>query len=207
MATYKQYLLLFVLCVVIGLVAGFYSLPFPILIPILIFLVTIVFLVPLLNNLYMTKNMDGVEKFLKARLNQPLFSFYYFLANNQMEEAFDALQLVLKKYRAPQYQAAYKLAYALGRNDLSSEQESLEQMKHKQLKLYYEGLLAVEKGDFRTAQEKANEASKPWMKEVILAKIHGKQGNEEEEKSHIEKAISLTRGVQRYLLMMWKDRT
>jgi hypothetical protein len=151
--------------------------------------------------------MDGVEKFLKARLNQPLFSFYYFLANNQMEEAFDALQLVLKKYRAPQYQAAYKLAYALGRNDLSSEQESLEQMKHKQLKLYYEGLLAVEKGDFRTAQEKANEASKPWMKEVILAKIHGKQGNEEEEKSHIEKAISLTRGVQRYLLMMWKDRT
>ncbi len=123
-----------------------------------------------------------------------------------MEEAHDALLLVLKKYRSPQYQAAYKLAFALGKNDLSSEQGAVEQLKHKQLKIYYEGLLAVELRDFETAEEKANQASKPWMKEVILAKLHGKQGNEEDEKSHIEKAISLTRGLQRYLLVKWKKR-
>ncbi|WP_108671668.1 hypothetical protein [Peribacillus acanthi] len=206
MATIKQYVLLFIMSIAIGLIAGFYSIPFQTLIPILIIMVALIFSIPLINHLYVTKNIGSVEKFLKARFKQPLFAFYYFLANHQMEEAHDALLLVLKKYRAPQYQAAYKLAYALGKNDLSSEHESLDQLKHKHLKLYYEGLLAVEIGDLSTAQKKANEATKPWMKEVILAKIQGHQGKKQEELKHMDKAISLTRGLQRFLLIKWKDR-
>lgn len=197
----KSAIIIFILALVMGVIGGIYEIPFWI-IMLIIFILTFVFVYwPFLQGLYFTTDMNKVEEFLIKRQKQPLFHFYYALANEQEEEAQVALEKLKQKYKSPHWNAVYTVIYAAYKDNLQSVESEIQQIKQAPLKAYYEGLLAIEKGDFDQASSMIEKVNKEWMKEQLQAEIYKAQGNEELAKSHQTKAIELSKGLQRYILV------
>jgi hypothetical protein len=196
-----QFSIILGFAVVLGVTAALVDFPFWMLLLAILLLTAIVAYLPMIINLYMTEDMKKVERFIEARLNQPVFHFYYALANEDDFQVEKALREVRDKYKKEYYYTVYSVTYAAYKGKLVDEKEAIAQIKQPALRLYYEALLAIEEGELERANRLAKEQRKPWMKEAILAGVASKRGERDLEIKHQQEAIRLTRGLQRYLLM------
>ncbi len=201
MLSRSQFTIILGFAIVLGTIAALVDIPFWILIVMILFITAAVSYLPIMINLYITDNMSKVERFLEARLNQPIFHFYYALANEDDFQVEKALRDVREKYKKGHYYTIYSVTYAAYKGKLVEEKNVIAQIKHPALRLYYEGLLAIEEEELEHALQLANEQKKPWMKEAILAEVAGKRGERDLEIQHQQEAIRLTHGLQRYLLV------
>jgi NOL1/NOP2/fmu family ribosome biogenesis protein len=196
-----QFSIILGLAIVLGMIIALVDFPFWMLIIAILLITAIVAYLPMIMNLYMTEDMKKVERFIEARLNQPVFHFYYALANEDAFQVEKALREVRDKYKKEYYHAIYSVTYAAYKGKLVDEKEAIAQIKQPALRRYYEALLAIEEGELERASELAKEQRKPWMKEAILAGVANKRGERDLEIKHQQEAIRLTRGLQRYLLV------
>lgn len=196
-----QFSIILGFAIVLGVMAALVDYPFWILLVAILLLTAIVAYLPMIMNLYITEDMKKVEKFIEARLNQPVFHFYYALANEDDFQVEKALREVRDKYKKPYYYAVYSVTYAAYKGKLIEEKEGIAQIKQPALRLYYQGLLAIEEGELDRGSQLAKEQRKPWMKEAVLAGVANKRGERDVEIKHQQEAIRLTRGLQRYLLV------
>ncbi|MBM6619715.1 hypothetical protein [Bacillus suaedaesalsae] len=197
-----QILLIFTIALILGLISGFLNLPIWFAMIALCMIVLPMSLYPTLNSLYFTKDINYVEKFLVERRKQPIYRFYYALANDNKADLEEALEILKKKYKNnPHWLAVFEIAYALHVNHLLSVKEKIGDIKQKDIRDYYEALVSVEQGDFEGAMKTENLMKKVWMKESILASIAMKKGLKEEANTHKQSAIEHAKGIQRYILV------
>lgn len=201
MLSRSQFSIILGFAIILGITAALVDIPFWILIVVIILITIAVSYLPIMVNLYITDDMRKVEKFLEARLNQPIFHFYYALANKDDFQVEKALREVREKYKKGHYNIIYSVTYAAYKGKLMEEKDYIAQIKQPALRLYYEGLLAVEEEELDLASQLACEQKKPWMREAILADVASKRGERDLEMQHKQEAIRLTRGLQRYLLV------
>lgn len=196
-----QFSIILGFAIVLGIMGAFADIPFWILLIVILFVTAVVAYLPIVMNLYITEDMKKVERFIEARLNQPVFHFYYALANEDEFQVEKALREVRNKYKKGYYYTVYSVTYAAYKGKLVEERDGIAQIKQPALRQYYEGLLAIEDGELERASQLAREQLKPWMKEAILAEVARKHGEWELEIKHQQEAIRLTRGLQKYLLV------
>ncbi|WP_391557786.1 DUF2892 domain-containing protein [Robertmurraya sp.] len=201
MLSRSQFSIILGFAIVLGVIAALVDIPFWILIVVILLITAAVSYLPIMMNLYITDDMKKVERFLEARLNQPIFHFYYALANEDIFQVEKALRDVREKYKKAHYYMIYSVTYAAYKGKLVEERDSIAQIKQPALRLYYEGLLAIEEEELERASQLASEQKKPWMKEAILAEVAVNRGNHELTIQHQQEAIRLTHGLQRYLLV------
>lgn len=201
MLSRSQFSIILGFAIVLGVIAALVDIPFWILIVVILLITAAVSYLPIMINLYITDDMKKVERFLEARLNQPIFHFYYALANEDDFQVEKALRDVREKYKKAHYYMIYSVTYAAYKGKLVEKRDLIAQIKQPALRLYYEGLLAVEEEELARASQLASEQKKPWMKEAILAEVAGKRGERDLEIKHQQEAIQLTHGLQRYLLL------
>ncbi|MGS2780399.1 hypothetical protein ACVBAX_24275 [Robertmurraya sp. GLU-23] len=201
MLSRSQFSIILGFAIVLGVIAALVDIPLWILIVIILLITMAVSYLPIMINLYLTDNMKKVERFLEARLNQPIFHFYYALANGDDFHVEKALRDVREKYKKGHYYTIYSVTYAAYKGKLVEERDSIAQIKHPALRLYYEGLLAIEEEELERAWQLAKEQKKPWMKEAIIVEVAGRRGERDLEIKHQQEAIRLTHGLQRYLLV------
>ncbi|MCM3602844.1 hypothetical protein M3175_19085 [Robertmurraya korlensis] len=201
MLSRSQFGIILGFAIILGIIAALVDIPFWILIVVILLITMAVSYLPIMINLYITDDMKKVEKFLEARLNQPIFHFYYALANENDFQVEKALRDVREKYKKGHYYTIYSVTYAAYKGKLIEERDSIAQIKQPALRVYYEGLLAIEEDELDRASQLASEQKKPWMKEAILADVAGKRGERDLEIKHQQEAIRLTQGLQRYLLV------
>jgi hypothetical protein len=201
MMSRSQFSIILGFAIVLGVIAAWVDIPFWILLIAILFVTALVAYLPIVMNLYITEDMKKVERFIEARLNQPVFHFYYALANEDDFQVEKALREVRNKYKKGNYYAVYSVTYAAYKGKLVEERDVIAQIKQPALRLYYEGLLAIEDGELERANQLAGKQLKPWMKEAILAEVARQRGERDLEIKHQQEAIRLTRGVQRYLLV------
>lgn len=201
MLSRSQFSIILGFAIVLGVIAALVDIPFWILIVVILLITAAVSYLPIMMNLYITDDMKKVERFLEARLNQPIFHFYYALANEDIFQVEKALRDVREKYKKAHYYTIYSVTYAAYKGKLVEERDSIAQIKQPALRLYYEGLLAIEEEELERASQLASEQKKPWMKEAILAEVAVNRGNHELAIQHQLEAIRLTHGLQRYLLV------
>ncbi|KAA0549276.1 hypothetical protein FZW96_05020 [Bacillus sp. BGMRC 2118] len=197
-----QMLLNFIIALLLGLISGYYDFPLWITLIILSIILLPMNLYPIINSLYLTKDHDKVEKFLIQRKKQPMYMFYYALANDNKEESEDALERLRSRYKQnPHWKAVFEVAYALHFHSLLSVKEKIGDIKQKDARDYYEALVSIEQGDSEAAIEAVNPMKKQWMKESILAAVAKKKGMREEARNHENAAIEHAKGIQRYILV------
>ncbi len=201
MLSRSQFSIILGFAIVLGVIAALIDIPLWILIVVILLITMAVSYLPIVMNLYLTDDMKKVERFLEARLNQPIFHFYYALAKEDDFQVEKALRDVREKYRKGHYYTIYSVTYAAYKGKLVEKRDSIAQIKQPALRVYYEGLLAIELGELDRASQLASEQKKPWMKEAIVAEVAGKRGERELEIKHQQEAIRLTHGLQRYLLV------
>lgn len=201
MLSRSQFSIIIGFAIVLGVLAALIDIPLWILIVVILLITAVVSYLPIMMNLYITDDMKKVERFLEARLNQPIFHFYYALANEDDFQVEKALRGVREKYKKGHYYTIYSVTYAAYKGKLVEERDLIAQIKQPALRLYYEGLLAIEEEELERASQLASEQKKPWMKEVILAEVAGKRGESDLENKHQQEAVRLTHGLQRYLLV------
>ncbi|WP_066052737.1 DUF2892 domain-containing protein [Robertmurraya korlensis] len=201
MLSRSQFSIIFGVAIVLGVIAALVDIPFWILIVVILFVTAAVSYLPIMFNLYITNDMKKVERFLEDRANQPIFHFYYAMANDDDFQIERALRDVREKYKKGHYYTVYTVTYAAYKGKLVEERDLIAQIKQPTLRLYYEGLLAIEDGDLERAEQLVREQKKPWMREAILAEASAKRGNQELTIKHQQEAIRLTKGLQRFLLV------
>jgi hypothetical protein len=201
MLSRSQFSIILGFAIVLGVIAALVDIPFWILIVVILLITAAVSYLPIMINLYITDDMKKVERFLEDRLNQPIFHFYYALANEDFFQVEKALRDVREKYKKAHYYMIYSVTYAAYKGKLVEERDIIAQIKQPALRLYYEGLLAIEEVELARASQLASEQKKPWMKEAILAEVAVNRGNHELAIQHQQEAIRLTHGLQRYLLV------
>jgi hypothetical protein len=195
-----QYFLIISLAILLGVLTAIWQIPF-LFTAVLIFLsVTLIVYVPFVWYMYFSKNTESTGKYLQQRTKQTILQFYYHLANSHVEQMEETLILLKKKYKSPQMTAMFTVPYAAQQENLASAKESIPLIKDLSARQYYEALLKVEERQWDDVETMIPALQKEWMKEAIKSELLQKKGESAAANVHESKAISLTKGMQRYLL-------
>ncbi|RIW27658.1 hypothetical protein D3H55_22720 [Bacillus salacetis] len=201
MLSKKQYILIITLAVLLGILTAIWQIPFW-MTAIMIFLsVTLIVYIPFVWYIYFSSDIESIGKYLQERARQPILHFYYSLANSDDVEMDKALLILQKKYKSPQLAAVFTAAHAAHQDTLADARESILLIKDLSVRHYYEALLKIEEGKLEDAGDMIHSLQKEWMKETVKAELHLKKGQVDAAKTHVEKAIELTKGMQKYLLV------
>lgn len=177
-----------------------FEIPFGIYILLLLAWIVIVLFIPLFYTLLFSKDVDQIERFLYNNQKQAVYRFFYKLSHDKQEEAYNALQQHLKKVRSRSKQATFKMMYAAHTKDKEMLEQELPHVQKPSLKAYYEGVVSLLNGDEEEVKQKADQLDTPHLKEMLYASIAVRNEDIESVKTHNERAIELTRGLQRYSL-------
>jgi hypothetical protein len=203
MLSKRQYILIITLAVLLGILTAIWQISF-LAAAVLIFLsVTLTTYIPFVWYIYFSRDIDKIGDYLKKRARQPILHFYYSLANADEAETEQALSTLKKKYKSPRMTAVVTAAYAARHDTLSSVKQCIPLIKDHSVKDYYETLLKIEEGQLVDAENMIPSLQKEWMREVAEAELLHKKGQPEAARSHEEKAIDLTKGIQLYSLVKY----
>ncbi|MDP5277184.1 hypothetical protein [Chengkuizengella axinellae] len=193
--------------ILVGIIVNVYQFENPVMVIIILSIagVMMMSIIPNFITIYFTKDMGRVSKYLEKSKN-PIYNFYYAIANDNEIEVENALKKIDKKYKNTKWSSLFRVLHAHYKRDFAFIHNQLNNIKIKSFKAYYESLIEIENGNFKKAQDMAINLSKPWMVKVVLSELSIKKGDIEEAKMHLDKAIEMTRGMQRYSLISHKNR-
>ena len=200
MLSKAQYLLIFILAILLGILTSIWQVSFWMTAVLIVLSVILITYVPFVWYMYFSSNTDSIGKYLKKRSRQPILQFYYRLANSDMEQTEEALTLLKKKYKSPQMTAVFEVAHAAQQEKLASVKESIPLIKNLPARQYYVTLLKVKEEEWNDVDKMIPSLQKEWMKEAVQAERLLKKGDTPAAKVHELKAIDLTKGMQRYSL-------
>ncbi|MGD6801250.1 hypothetical protein [Rossellomorea aquimaris] len=201
MISKTQYISIIILAISLGVLTAIWQINFW-MTAIMIFLsVTLIVYIPYVWYMYFSQNTEKIGSYLNQRTKQPIIQFYCSLADSDERGAEEALHLLKKKYKSPNITAIFTVAYAALENRLSTVRDDILLIKDSSVRQYYEALLKVEEGHYEEAEEMSSTLTKPWMGESMKAELLQKKGLSEQAAVHETKAIELTKGMQRYLLV------
>ncbi|OHR63603.1 hypothetical protein HMPREF3291_16205 [Bacillus sp. HMSC76G11] len=195
----KQHVLFYSFVFLLCFLLGFIQAPFYLIALLLIFSMSWYMYIQISPILF-SKDVHKSEKFILKHQKNPMYQFYYAIANNLDDEAEAALAKFNAKYKNSHRQALINTSFALYRKDVSEAKKHVVSIKPPVYRTYYEALIAAQSRQYDAAKRLAEQLPKGWMKESVLAEISQKQGNRASAKQHAESAYEQTRGLQRYLI-------
>ncbi|MGF2614838.1 hypothetical protein FZC84_08310 [Rossellomorea vietnamensis] len=201
MISKKQYIFIIILAISLGVLTAIWQISFWVTALMISLSVTLIVYAPFVWYMYFSKDAGKIGYYIEQRTKQPILQFYSSLANSDEEQASEALHLLKKKYKSPNMTAIFTVAYAAHQNRLSAVKEDILMIKDPSVRNYYEALLKIEEGDWSEAEEMSSTLTKPWMRESVKASLLHEKGMPGQAHAHEERAIELTNGMQRYLLV------
>ncbi|MFT4416308.1 hypothetical protein ACLM5H_20800 [Fredinandcohnia humi] len=195
-----RYVYLFGAAILIGILLAFLDISEPLGIVLAIVLLfglsTNLFVLPI----YMGKDVEKLEKFIRERRRNPVFKLYYGIANTLDDDVKEATDTLLRKYKDPSRQAIFKTLHALYEKDILRAKHEIQKIQPVEYKHYYQAIVAIEEGNLEEANELCSSIKSDWMKHALRAGIAEKAKDHEAFKEQIQKAFDKTRGLQRYVL-------
>lgn len=195
----KQHVLFYSFIFILSFLLGAIQAPIP-LIGLLLIVSMGGYMYVQISPILFTKDVEKSEKYLLKHQKNPMYQFYYAIANNMDAEAETALAAFNTKYKNSYRQALMHTIYAVYKKDIQTAKENAGAIKQAQYRQYYEAFIAIESKQLNKAREIADRLPQGWMKESIHSEIFEKQGNKTLAKEHANKAFEQTRGLQRYMI-------
>ncbi|OEH94231.1 hypothetical protein [Bacillus solimangrovi] len=155
---------------------------------------------PYYHTIFQQKNVTKIEKFLIRNKKQPIYQFYYAIANELDDEIEASLEKVLKKQKLAPKRAIIEVIYHLYKKDRRSAKEKIELIENPLLKKYYEASIQIDERRYRVAEPMINELTQDWMKDALYSEIALKKQNRKQAIKHAKAAYENAKGLQKYML-------
>jgi len=154
---------------------------------------------PQVFTVYRSNNLRSIEKFLIANQKKPIFAYPLAMANGNHVEVEESLRAIIDKYKQPYMQNVYKTILALHLKNIEVADTYAQRIDNEPLKSYYAAYVAAKKGDFEEASRHEKNIGVEWMLHSLHALYAHEKGDQKEFEVESKKAISESRGVQKYL--------
>ncbi|WLR52069.1 hypothetical protein LC040_03910 [Bacillus tianshenii] len=190
----------YVLVFVVSLGLSFLEVSLGIILFTAFFLVSALIFAPFYHSVFLQKNPEKVEKFLVQNKKQPIYQFYYGLANERDEDVEEAYKKIVKKYKRKDKRAIYDIIYALYHHDPQAARQSINNIQVSLYKDYYKASIFIEERRFPLAEQILDEIPQDWMREALKAEIEMKTKRRKRAVPFAERALEHSRGLQKYML-------
>ncbi|WP_442593528.1 hypothetical protein [Neobacillus sp. D3-1R] len=193
----KKFIVVLVLAFVFSALLSFLNIN-PVLIFILTFLLIFIFFNPRL--VYFSNNLKEIEKFLIKNRKIPEYQLFYGAANHIEEDVREAIGKLLKNSILRSQFPTYETILALFNKDVEEAKRHIEKIKPLQYQLYYRAIILTEENQLEEARELVKRMNKLWMIEAVKVELAKKDDQPKIAEEHAKKAVSLARGLQKYVL-------
>jgi hypothetical protein len=149
--------------------------------------------------MFLSKDVEKIEKYLVKKRNEPYYGFILELANGNLTGAKKELEDLEKKWKGKKT-AVFRSQYYLRVGNLQQAKEEVKLIDQDEIKTYILAAVAVEEKDTKKAEELKQQLRKEWMKLAIETElaIHQKNFTLANEKK--KQALASTKGLQYFML-------
>lgn len=149
--------------------------------------------------MFLSKDVDKIEKYLKKKSHEPYYGFILELANGNLPEANRQLEELDRKWKGKKT-AIFRAQYYLRMKNLAKAKEEVAFIDQVEIRNYVRATIAVEEKDTRTVEELKPMLRKDWMKLVIETEQALKRKNYVLAKEKKEEALASTKGLQYFMI-------
>lgn len=196
-----SYLYLFLVVVVVASIGGFFEIPFPPILLLIILIAVIFLLFPTWRIFWGISDAKKIEQILLKNKRNPFYRFYYGLANGNETDVDESVKKINLGFHPRSVKKQYQLIAACFHEQPDEMEKLLKSMKNSVFTLYYQASQSILTNDFEGARRFIDQNPKLWMREALTAELLAKENQKEEAIAHARLALSKTKGLQRFLLL------
>lgn len=196
----KHLLLLIVIGFAIGIILGFMNIAFNFWIFVAL-LVLAFFILSFqdIRYMFLSKDVDRMEKYLHKKRHEPYYGFILELANGNLPEAKKQLEDLEKKWKGKKT-AIFRTQYYLRVGNIVMAKKEAELIEQPELKNYINATIAAEEKDDAKVEELKGTLKKDWMKHVIELERAKNQKNFSLAREKKDLALASTKGLQYFMI-------
>lgn len=196
----KHLLLLVVIGFAIGVVLGFMNISFNFWI--FVGLLVVAFFVLSLQDIrfmFLSKDVEKMEKYLIKKKHEPYYGFILELANGNLPEAKKQLEDLEKKWKGKKT-AIFRAQYYLRVGNIVMAKEEAVLIEQPDMKNYVLAAIAAMEKDDAKVEALKTALKKDWMKHVIETEKAINKKNLSVAKEKKEAALASTKGLQYFMI-------
>ncbi|MEA3321836.1 MAG: hypothetical protein U9Q88_17740 [Bacillota bacterium] len=152
--------------------------------------------------MFLSRDVEKIEKYLDKKRHEPYYGFVLELANGNLTSAKKELEELERKWKGKKT-AVFWAQYYLRVGNYSKAKEQVATVDQADIRTYITAGIAVAEKDYKKAEELKGELRKDWMKFAIDTELALSRKNYTHAKEKKEQALASTKGLQYY--MMFKE--
>ncbi|NLP50645.1 hypothetical protein [Bacillus sp. RO1] len=152
--------------------------------------------------MFLSRDVEKIEKYLDKKRHEPYYGFVLELANGNFTGAKKELEELERKWKGKKT-AVFWAQYYLRVGNYSKAKEQVAKVDQAEIKTYLTAGIAVAEKDYKKAEVLKDEVRKDWMKYAIDTELALSRKNYTLAKETKEQALASTKGLQYY--MMFKE--
>ncbi|NMH73238.1 hypothetical protein HF078_09150 [Bacillus sp. RO2] len=152
--------------------------------------------------MFLSRDVEKIEKYLDKKRHEPYYGFVLELANGNLTGAKKELEELERKWKGKKT-AVFWAQYYLRVGNYSKAKEQVAKVDQAEIRTYITAGIAVAEKDYKKAEELKGELRKDWMKFAIDTELALSRKNYTLANEKKEQALASTKGLQYY--MMFKE--
>ncbi|WP_404449585.1 hypothetical protein LG307_07905 [Sutcliffiella horikoshii] len=149
--------------------------------------------------MFLSRDVEKIEKYLEKKRHEPYYGFVLELANGNLTGAKKELDELERKWKGKKT-AVFWAQYYLRVGNYTKAKEQVVKVDQAEIKTYITAGIAVALKDYKKAEELKGEMRKEWMKFAIDTELALSQKNYTLAKERKEQALASTKGLQYYMM-------
>ncbi|KMJ58317.1 hypothetical protein AB685_10435 [Bacillus sp. LL01] len=149
--------------------------------------------------MFLSKDVEKIEKYLEKKRREPYYGFILELANGNLPGAKKELEELERKWKGKKT-AVFWAQYYLRVGNYAQAKEKVARIDQAEIKTYVLAGIAAGEKDYKKAEELKNQLKKDWMKYAIETEIALNRKNYTLAKEKKEQALESTKGLQYYMI-------
>ena len=166
----------------------------------LVFIAFVLFSYRDVRYMFLSRDVEKIEKYLQKKSVEPYYDFIVQLANKNMGETKKALEKLEQKWKKKERTAVFRANYYLYMKDWKQLKEEITFIPQEEFKHYFLAAIAIEEKNESNFAHSIQHIRKDWMKLSLEAEKAKKEKNEVLAEQKQLDALRATKGIQYYIL-------
>lgn len=149
--------------------------------------------------MFLSKDIEKIEKYLGKKRHEPYYGFILELANGNLPAAKKELDELERKWKGKKT-AVFWAQYYLRVGNYAQAKEKVAKIDQADIKTYVLAGIAAGEKDDKKAEDLKNQLQKDWMKYAIETEVALNHKNYSLAKEKKELALQSTKGLQYYMI-------
>ncbi|QFT88568.1 hypothetical protein FIU87_07935 [Bacillus sp. THAF10] len=149
--------------------------------------------------MFLSRDVEKIEKYLEKKRREPYYGFVLELANGDLGKAKNELEELERKWKGKKT-AVFWAQYHLKAKNLEKAKEIVEKVEQTDIRTYIQAGILIEEKRFKQAEDLIALLPKDWMKLAMQLEIAQKKKDIALAKQKRQEVLSVTKGLQYYML-------